>query len=98
MAPQPVAPTLSAPNVVMTSTQSELATFKKGIKHDAALYPVLTQDTEWDLWNYSVVSLVCAQSVTPSFLTSGIPSMTYGTDHQEAQHIIREVFHYGDSS
>jgi hypothetical protein len=24
--------------------------------------------------------------------------MTYGTDLQEAQHIIREVFHYGDSS
>jgi hypothetical protein len=51
MAPQPVAPTSLAPNVVMTSTQSELATFKKCIKHDATLYPVLTQDMEWDLWN-----------------------------------------------
>jgi hypothetical protein len=49
VAPQPVAPTLSAPDVVMTSTQSELATFKKGIKRDAALHPVLTQDMEWVL-------------------------------------------------
>jgi hypothetical protein len=97
MAPQPVAPTLSAPDVVMTSTQSELETFKNGIKSDATLYPVVTQDTEWDLQNCSVVSLLHAQSVTPSFLTSGNLCMTYRTDLQEAQCIIREVFHYGDS-
>jgi hypothetical protein len=42
MASQPVVPTLSTPNIVMTSTQSELATFKNGIKHNATLYPVLT--------------------------------------------------------
>jgi hypothetical protein len=45
-----------------------------------------------------VVSLAHVQSITPSFLTSGNPSMTYGTDLREAQRIIREVFHYGDSS
>jgi hypothetical protein len=62
-ASQPIAPISAAPDVVMTSTQSELATFKKGIKLDAALYPILSQDTQWDLWNHSVVSLAHAQSV-----------------------------------
>jgi hypothetical protein len=63
MTSQPIAPILAAPHAVMTSTQSELVTFKKGIKHDAALYPILSQDMQWDLWNRSVVSLARAQSV-----------------------------------
>jgi hypothetical protein len=71
MTPQSVAPTSSAPDVVMTSTQSQLVMFKKGIKHDAALYPILTQDMEWDSWNHSVVSLARAQSVTPSVYPPG---------------------------
>jgi hypothetical protein len=75
MAPQPVVPALSAPNVVMTSTQSELATFKKGIKRNAALYPVLTQDTEWDSWNHSVVSLARAQSAEQVLDNKYVPSL-----------------------
>jgi hypothetical protein len=63
MASQPIAPISAAPNAVMTSTQSELAAFKKGIRHDTALYPILTQDTQWDLWNCSVISLERVQSV-----------------------------------
>jgi hypothetical protein len=63
MASQPIDAISAAPDVVMTSTQSELATFKKGIKCDATLYPILSQDMQWDLWNCSVVSLAHAQSV-----------------------------------
>ena len=55
--------TPAAPNVTMSTTQAELANFKKGIKRDAALYPVMTQDTQWDSWSRSVVSLARAQSV-----------------------------------
>jgi hypothetical protein len=75
MASQPVVPTLVAPDVVMTSTQSELVMFKKGIKRNIALYPVLTQDTEWDLWNCSVVSLACAQSVEQVLDNKYVPSL-----------------------
>jgi hypothetical protein len=71
MASQPVVP----PDVVMISTQSELATFKKGIKRGAALYPVLTQDTEWDLWNCSVVSLAHAQSGEQILDNKYVPSL-----------------------
>jgi hypothetical protein len=63
MMSQPIAPILAAPDAVMTSTQSELAAFKKGIKRNAALYPILTQDMQLDLWNHSVISLVHVQSI-----------------------------------
>jgi hypothetical protein len=53
----------TAPNVVVSTVQAELATFCKGIKHDAAIYPTITQDAQWDSWNRSIVSTARAQSV-----------------------------------
>jgi hypothetical protein len=63
MASQQSAATTTSPNVVVSMTQAELANFKKGCKRDAALYPVMTQDTQSDSWNHSIVSLARAQSV-----------------------------------
>jgi hypothetical protein len=53
----------TAPNVVVSTVQAELATFRKGIKRDAAIYPIITQDAQWDAWNRSIVSIARAQSV-----------------------------------
>jgi hypothetical protein len=63
MAMQPMANLGPTPNVTMSTVQTELATFRKGIKRDAAQYPVIKQDIEWDTWNRSVVSIARAQAV-----------------------------------
>ena len=46
-----------------TSTQNELDIFRKGIKRDPALFPVLKEDSQWDSWNCSVIALARAQGV-----------------------------------
>ena len=48
MQPAQVMPT--NPSAVVSTTQLELATFRKGIKRDASLYPAMTQDHQWDSW------------------------------------------------
>jgi hypothetical protein len=53
----------AAPNVMVSTVQAELQAFRKGIKRDAGLYPVMTQDTQWDTWNRSVVSIARAQAI-----------------------------------
>ena len=63
MAAQPLPNLGSMPVAAMSTVQSELATFHKGIKRDASLYPVLKQDIEWDTWNRSVVSIARAQAL-----------------------------------
>ena len=46
-----------------TSVQVELELFRKGIKRDPALFPVLKEDSQWDSWNRSVIALARAQGV-----------------------------------
>jgi hypothetical protein len=67
-------PTVPAnPNAVMLSTQTELATFRKGIKRDASLFPVMNQDSLWDSWNRSIVSIARAQAVEQVLDSTYVP-------------------------
>jgi hypothetical protein len=63
MAAQPMPTFAQPPPGNMSTTQTELVTFQKGIKRDASLFPVIKQDTEWDSWNRSIVSLARAQAI-----------------------------------
>jgi hypothetical protein len=63
MAAQPMPTFAQPPPGNMSTTQTELVTFRKGIKRDASLFPVIKQDTEWDGWNRSIVSLARAQAI-----------------------------------
>ena len=63
MAAQPLPNFGSMPPSTMSTVQTELATFRKGIKRDASLFPIMKQDIEWDSWNRSVVSIARAQGL-----------------------------------
>jgi hypothetical protein len=63
MSMTPTTPTPSKGPVVKSTIQLELESFKKGIKRDPSLYPILKEDNQWDAWNRSVVATARAQSV-----------------------------------
>jgi hypothetical protein len=63
IAAQPMPTFTQPPPSNMTTTQAELVTFRKGIKRDASLFPVIKQDTEWDSWNRSIVSIARTQNI-----------------------------------
>jgi hypothetical protein len=48
---------------IMSTVHTEFATFRKDMKRDAVLYPVITQDAQWDTWNCSLVSIARAQAI-----------------------------------
>jgi hypothetical protein len=70
---QPYQTVPANPNAVMSSTQTELATFRKGIKRDASLFPVMNQDSQWDSWNRSIVSIARAQAVEQVLDSTYVP-------------------------
>jgi hypothetical protein len=53
----------AAPNIMVSTVQAELQAFCKGIKQDAGLYPVMTHDTQLDMWNRFVVSIARNQAI-----------------------------------
>ena len=55
------------------AVQTELATFRKAMKRDAGLYPVITQDDQWDTWNCSLVSIARAQAIEHVLDSTYIP-------------------------
>jgi hypothetical protein len=77
----------AAPNVTVSTVQAELQAFRKGIKRDAGLYPVMTQDTQWDTWNRSVVSVEKNVSGVTSEVSpvNGIPTLPESRDDDSAR-------------
>jgi hypothetical protein len=81
------------PNAVMSSTQTELATFRKGIKRDASLFPVMNQDSQWDSWNRSIVSIARAQAVEQVLDSTYVPVLLEEIDlFKEKQKYLYSVF------
>ena len=46
-----------------TTAKAELLHFKRGIKRDAALYPTLREDKNWDNWNRTLHAQARAHDV-----------------------------------
>jgi hypothetical protein len=47
----------------LSTVHVDFAAFNKSMKRDAGLYPVITQDAQWDNWNCSLVAIARAQAV-----------------------------------
>jgi hypothetical protein len=58
---------------IMPAVHTEFATFQKAMKRDAGLYPVITQDAQWDTWNCSLVSIARAQAIDLVLGSSYVP-------------------------
>jgi hypothetical protein len=60
---------------IMSAVHTEFATFQKAMKRDAGLYPVITQDAQWDTWNCSLVSIARAQAIDHVLDSTYVPSL-----------------------
>lgn len=68
-------PTMSRSNsgAYQNDTKLELDLFKRSIKCDATLFPMLKEDKNWDAWNRSVQALACTQDVSEVLDSNYIP-------------------------
>jgi hypothetical protein len=64
-------PSIPSTTHVASTTPAEL--FRKGIKRDAAVYPVLKQDSQFDTWNRATLAYAKAQDCSNVFDPSYIP-------------------------
>ena len=79
LAPQPTMPIATQPRPAPKQADP-VSDFKKGIKRDAALYPILKDQNQWADWNCAVISQARAQDVQEVF------NITYWpTTHEETQ-------------
>jgi hypothetical protein len=67
--PGTATPTIAAPKLA-----SAVADFTKGIKRDAASYPMLKDQKHWNAWNRSVIAQARAHDVREVFDPTYIPS------------------------
>ena len=76
----PVNPTLVNPTAPRWPSESddlakrELVNFKKGIKRDASVYPILKEQTQWDSWDRSVLAQARAHDIVEVFDLDYSPS------------------------
>jgi len=47
----------------MTTAEANLLAFRKGVRRDPSLFPVMKEDSQWDSWNRSVIAAARAQAV-----------------------------------
>ena len=74
-APQSTATPIGSPLSRPTPKQADpVAEFKKGIKRDASLYPILKDQNQWANWNRAVISQARAHDVQEVFNTSYRPT------------------------
>ena len=86
----PGAPTSIQGNATSTSaapkSTSAVAEFAKGIKRDAASYPMLKEQKHWNAWNRSVIAQARAHDVSEVF----DPSYTPPTNDREAEDLFEK--------
>ena len=70
--------------------KQELDLFKRSIKRDATLYPVLKEDKDWDVWNRSITSLARTHDVIEVLDSSYKPN----DDTSKALFDIKQSFMY----
>ena len=74
----PPGDTSPSPSIVNESIKQDLLRFKRGIKRDAAIYPTLRDDKNWDNWNRSIHAQARAHDVSEVLNPDYLP-----TNHDE---------------
>jgi len=82
------------PNTIARSARDPLTEFKKGIKRDPSLFPILKDEKQWDTWRHSTVALACAQDMVevlnPAYHPSDAEQTLLFTEKQKYMYAVFE--------